>query len=278
MPIRGVLFDVDDTLFDSGSEAGSVLAYLRTQGLADQVPDSAAALGLWREVRERHYARFLAGELTFAGQQRERARELLTRLGAHADLSDQEASAWFAGYQAHRHATRAAFPDAEPALQVLAPDFRLGVVSNSSADHQRRKLESIGLLPYFGDRIVCSDPHGAAKPAASIFLTGCAVLGLRPHEVAYIGDDYETDARGRAGRDSTVSGSTGRAAAPRPTPAWVSSTRSRDSGPPSERGPRTRRRSERTGAASAPRAGDAADGDARSPRRSSDTADRKSVV
>lgn len=201
MPIRGVLFDVDDTLFDSGSEAGSVLAYLRPQGLADQVPDSAAALGLWREVRERHYARFLAGELTFAGQQRERARELLTRLGAHVDLSDQEASAWFAGYQAHRHATRAAFPDAEPALQVLAPDFRLGVVSNSSADHQRRKLESIGLLPYFGDRIVCSDPHGAAKPAASIFRTGCAVLGLRPHEVAYIGDDYETDARGacRAG-------------------------------------------------------------------------------
>lgn len=203
MPVLGVLFDVDDTLFDSGSEAGSVLAYLRMRGLADRVPDSATALGLWREVRERHYARFLDGELTFAEQQRERVRELLARLGApdHADLTDQEASAWFAGYQAHRHATRTAFPDAEPALEALAPGFRLGVVSNSSADHQRRKLESIGLLPYFGDRIVCSDPHGAAKPAASIFLAGCAALGLRPHEVAYVGDDYETDAMGarRAG-------------------------------------------------------------------------------
>jgi putative hydrolase of the HAD superfamily len=198
MPIRGVLFDVDDTLFDSGSEAASVLAYLGMQGLLDRFPDSAVALGLWRELKERHYARFLNGELTFAGQQRERTRELLARIGAstQADLSDQEAAAWFAGYQAHRHASRAAFPDAEPVLKELAPDFRLGVVSNSAADHQRRELDAIGLLSYFGDRLICSDQHGAAKPAASIFLAGCASLGLEPHEVAYIGDNYEIDAMG----------------------------------------------------------------------------------
>ncbi|MCD0443108.1 HAD family hydrolase [Glycomyces sp. A-F 0318] len=203
MPIRGVLFDVDDTLFDSGSEADSVLAYLRMQGMLDRFPDGAAALGLWRELKERHYARFLNGELTFAAQQRERARELLARIGASAQggPSDREAAAWFAGYQAHRHASRAPFPDAEPALRALAPGFRLGVVSNSAAGHQRRKLEAIGLLAYFGDRLVCSEQHGAAKPAASIFLAGCAALGLPPHEVAYVGDQYETDALGarRAG-------------------------------------------------------------------------------
>ncbi|WP_035738726.1 HAD family hydrolase [Glycomyces arizonensis] len=203
MPIRGLLFDVDDTLFDSGSEAASVLAYLRMRGLLDRFGDSAAALGLWRELKERHYARFLNGELTFAAQQRERTRELLARIGTSTEggLSDQEASAWFAGYQTHRHATRAPFPDAEPALRKLAPGFRLGVVSNSSTDHQRRKLDGIGLLPYFGDRLICSDQHGAAKPAASIFLAGCTALGLQPHEVAYIGDNYETDAVGahRAG-------------------------------------------------------------------------------
>ncbi|WP_246039642.1 HAD family hydrolase [Glycomyces buryatensis] len=113
-----------------------------------------------------------------------------------AGLSDQEASAWFAGYQAHRHASQAPFPDAEPTLKKLAPDFRLGVVSNSSADHQRHKLDTIGLLSYFGDRLICSDQHGAPKPAASIFLAGCTTLGLQPHEVAYIGDKYDTDAIG----------------------------------------------------------------------------------
>ncbi|WP_051326256.1 HAD family hydrolase [Glycomyces tenuis] len=198
MLIRGVLFDIDDTLFDSGSEADSVLAYLAMQGLLDRFPDSDAALGLWRELKERHYDRFLNGELTFAEQQRERTRELLARIGAstQAGLSGEEAAAWFAGYQAHRHATRAPFPDAEPALKTLEPDFRLGIVSNSSADHQRRKLDTIGLLSYFGDRIICSDQHGAAKPAVSIFLAGCTMLGLQPQEVAYVGDNFKTDAMG----------------------------------------------------------------------------------
>lgn len=204
MPILGVLFDVDDTLFDySGSEAAGVLAHLQDQRLLDRFADSAAALKLWREIMERHYARFLNGELTFTGQQRERTREFLARIGAgtQADLSDQEAAAWFDGYQAHRDAAWAAFPDAEPVLRKLAPDYRLGIVSNSSAEHQHRKLGAIGLLPYFGDRIICSDQHGAAKPAPSIFLAGCTSLGLSPHEVAYIGDKYELDAVGanRAG-------------------------------------------------------------------------------
>ncbi len=48
---------------------------------------------------------------------------------------------------------------------------------------------------------MCSDRHGAAKPAPSIFLAGCTSLGLPPHEVAYVGDKYDLDAVGahRAG-------------------------------------------------------------------------------
>lgn len=204
MPILGVLFDIDDTLFDySGSEAAGVLAHLQEQGLLDRFADSAAALKLWREVMERHYARFLKGELTFTGQQRERTREFLARIGAgiRADLSDEGTAAWFDGYRAHRDAAWAAFPDAEPVLRRLAPDYRLGIVSNSSAEHQHRKLDAIGLLPYFGNSITCSEQHGAAKPAPSIFLAGCTSLGLQPNEVAYVGDKYETDAVGshRAG-------------------------------------------------------------------------------
>jgi putative hydrolase of the HAD superfamily len=199
MPIQGVLFDVDDTLFDySASEETGVLAHLQTEGLLDRFPDHATALALWRNIMERQYARFLSGELTFTGQQRERTREFLSHIGqtTHAALSDHEASAWFAGYQAHRNAAWAAFPDAEPVLRELAPDYRLGIVSNSSADHQRHKLDTIGLLPYFGDTFVCSDQHGAAKPTPSIFLAGCTSLGLPPHEVAYIGDKYTLDAVG----------------------------------------------------------------------------------
>lgn len=199
MPIRGVLFDMDDTLFDfSGSEAAGVLAHLRAEGLLDRFEDAEAALELWRTVTEAEYARFLAGEFTFTGQQRERTRKFLARIGvaAASDMSDAAATAWFSGYRAERDAVAAAFPDADPVLDKLAPGFRLGIVSNASLDVQRRKLGAIGLLPYFGDAIVCSEQHGVAKPAASIFHAGCALLGLEPHEVAYIGDNYALDAIG----------------------------------------------------------------------------------
>ncbi|MEV7775628.1 HAD family hydrolase [Kitasatospora sp. NPDC086791] len=200
MPIRGVLFDVDDTLFDySGSEEAGILAHLRDLGLLGRFPAPAAAVALWRAVMEEQYARFLAGELTFADQQYERVRQFLARLGEDgaAHLPDERAAAWFAGYTAHRDTVRAAFPDAAPVLAALAPAYRLGIVSNSSTGHQRRKLDAIGLLHHFDDAVlVCSDEHGEAKPAPGIFRAGCARLGLAPHQVAYVGDKHDLDALG----------------------------------------------------------------------------------
>ncbi|MEU6967237.1 HAD family hydrolase [Kitasatospora aureofaciens] len=199
MPIRGVLFDVDDTLFDyTGSEQAGILAHLRDVGLLERFPTPRAALTLWRDVMEYQYARYLARELTLRGQQIERTRQFLAHLGHNGaeHLSDEQAAAWFAGYAAHRDAAWAAFPDAEPALRQLAPHYRLGIVSNSGTDHQRRKLRAIGLLDHLGDVLVCSDQHGEAKPAPGIFHAGCAALGLPPHEVAYVGDKYTVDAEG----------------------------------------------------------------------------------
>ncbi|MFE7594786.1 HAD family hydrolase [Kitasatospora sp. NPDC057512] len=202
MPIRGVLFDVDDTLFDySGSERAGILAHLRHLDLLHRLPDPQTAVALWREVLEEQYARFLAGELTFTGQQRERVRRFLARLGEDtAAMPDEAATAWFAGYAAHRDAAWTAFPDAAPALAALAPTHRLGIVSNAPIDQQRPKLHATGLLHHFADTaLVGSDRPGEAKPAPAIFLTGCARLGLPPHEVAYVGDRYDLDALGARG-------------------------------------------------------------------------------
>ncbi|MGK5498490.1 HAD family hydrolase [Streptomyces sp. URMC 125] len=199
MTVRGVLFDVDDTLFDySGSDEAGLLAHLGAQGLLDRFPEPSAAVALWREVTRAEYARYTAGETTFAGHRRARVRRFLARAGQPgADgMSDEEAGAWFAGYTAHRDAARRALDGAAAVLTEFAPRYRLGVVSNSSLPHQRKKLAAIGLLAYFGDALVCSVEHGEAKPAPGIFLAGCALLGLEPHEVAYVGNDHAVDAVG----------------------------------------------------------------------------------
>jgi putative hydrolase of the HAD superfamily len=198
-PVRGVLFDVDDTLFDySTSEAVGLVSHLTAEGLLEHFPSPAEAVALWLEIMAEEYGRFLAGEVTFTEQQRIRTRRFLSHIGCapRAGLTDQEASAWFADFALRRRSAWSAFDDAAPVLRELAPGHRLGVVSNSSVDHQRRKLDAIGLLGYFGDAIVCSDQHGAAKPSASIFLAGCEALGLPPEHVAYVGDNYALDAVG----------------------------------------------------------------------------------
>lgn len=164
MQVKGVLFDVDDTLFNyAAAEETGLLGQLRAEALFDLFPDAATALALWRDIMQAQFARFLNGELTFTGQQRERVKIFLSRLGYRA-VSDERASAWFAGYEAHRNAAWAAFPDAGSALRKLAPDYRLGIVSNSATDHQRHKLHAIGLLPYLDDALICADHHGAGKP------------------------------------------------------------------------------------------------------------------
>ncbi|WP_234348437.1 HAD family hydrolase [Kitasatospora sp. MY 5-36] len=199
MTIRGVLFDVDGTLYDyEKAEEFGLHEHLVAEELSDRFESPAEALRVWREVREEEYPRFLSGELTFAAQKAARIRRFLAQAGVVGalEVTDEAATAWFASYAVRRDAVRRAFDDAQPTLGALAGRFRLGVVSNSVTAHQRAKLEAIGLLGYFTEPLVCSQEHGAAKPAASIFLAGCQALGLAPAEVAYVGDDYEKDAVG----------------------------------------------------------------------------------
>ncbi|WP_327139926.1 HAD family hydrolase [Nocardia sp. NBC_01327] len=193
MSIRGILFDVDDTLIDYAATARiGLLGHLRAE---DQLwlfesPDEAVAL--WRSLEEEHYPRFLAGELTFKGQQLVRTELFL----AHIGIKVADPSAWFADYAARRDVAWITFPDVPPTLRALAGQVALGIVSNSSLAHQQDKLRSVGLLDHFGDAVLCSAEFGTAKPDPAIFLAGCKMLELPPDEVAYVGDRFDTDGLG----------------------------------------------------------------------------------
>ncbi|MBT2387446.1 HAD family hydrolase [Streptomyces sp. ISL-11] len=199
MPIRAILWDVDDTLFDyTGSDRAGVLRHLEAEGLLSRYESAERALGLWRSVMEAQYARFTAGELGFREHRRERARAFLG-----LPLGDSEADAWFGRYVRHYEACWTLFPDARPALDALAPHLRQAVLSNASTAHQKRKLRTLGIHRRF-ERVVGADRLGCAKPAAEAFLTVCARLRLPPGEVAYVGDQLDGDAVGA--RDAGLCG------------------------------------------------------------------------
>ncbi|AYF73899.1 HAD family hydrolase [Nocardia yunnanensis] len=193
MTIRGILFDVDDTLVDySGSARVGILKHLAAEGALDRFESADAAVALWRAIEEEEYPRFLSGELTFKGQQLVRTQRFLSHLGLAAD----DPAAWFARYAALRDTAWSAFPEVASVLRGLEGQVALGVVSNASLPYQTGKLRAVQLLHHFGDAILCSDEFGAAKPQAAIFHAGCELLGLPPEQVAYVGDRYDVDALG----------------------------------------------------------------------------------
>ncbi|MEU8900091.1 HAD family hydrolase [Nocardia sp. NPDC048505] len=191
MTVRGLLWDVDDTLFDySGSDRAGVLRHLEAEGLLAEHGGADRAVERWQAVMEAEFARFLAGEVDIFEHRRCRARVFLG-----TELSDAEADAWFGRYIAHYQDSWTLFPDAAASLTALAPLTRQAVLSNSSVVNQERKLRTLGIREHF-EAVLCADEIGHAKPAAAAFHAACAALDLPPGAVAYVGDRLDVDALG----------------------------------------------------------------------------------
>ncbi|WP_426404319.1 HAD family hydrolase [Streptomyces sp. R-07] len=192
MVIRAVLWDVDDTLFDyATADTVGMRDHLAAEGLLDGFGSAEAALDRWRELTALHWRRFEAGGVDFREQRRERVRDFL----GEPALTGIEADAWFERYLAHYEAAWELFPDALPVLDLLARDYRHGILSNSSIHNQDRKLRLLGVRDRF-EAVLCAAELGFAKPAPEAFHAACTALGLPPHQVAYVGDQPDIDARG----------------------------------------------------------------------------------
>ncbi|MFD8304913.1 HAD family hydrolase [Streptomyces sp. NPDC059690] len=193
MSIRAVVWDVDDTLFDyTTADREGMRSHLSAEGLLTGGETPEQALARWREITDRQWARFSAGELSFEEQRRERIRVFLG-----TPLAAAEADAWFRRYLTHYEAAWALFPDVVPVLDALAASHRHAVLSNSSLTVQDHKLRTLGVHHRF-ETILCAAELGVSKPQAGAFLAACEALDLAPHEVAYVGDHPEIDGRGAA--------------------------------------------------------------------------------
>ncbi|MEU7282770.1 HAD family hydrolase [Streptomyces sp. NPDC045431] len=191
MPIRAVLWDIDDTIFDYASaDRAGMLHHLKAEGLVDGYDSVDQALSRWKELTTHHWRRFEAGGVAFEDQRRDRVRDFVGR-----PLSDAEADEWFGRYLRHYEAAWVLFPDTLPVLDVLAADYRHAVLSNSSIHNQERKLRALGVRDRF-EALLCAAELGVAKPEPEAFHAACDVMNLPPEEVAYVGDQPDIDARG----------------------------------------------------------------------------------
>jgi putative hydrolase of the HAD superfamily len=183
--IAAVCFDVDATLVDY--EASTRAGLRELLGTDEAWAD-------WCSLTDRHYLRYLAGEVDFDTMRWQRTKEFLAARGEL--LGDGEV---FQREERRAAAMRRAwqlYDDALPCLRALrAAGLRLGAITNAAGAYQRAKLEVLGLESEF-DAVLISGELGVAKPHRAIFRTACATLGVHPAQAVHVGDRLDMDAEG----------------------------------------------------------------------------------
>ena len=188
--MTAVFFDLDDTLLDhSGAERSAAILFYESVADRTKASSSEDFAAHWKVVQDREMSRYLAGELSFQQQRRERLRGILD-----SPLSDSEADDLFSVYLKHYEASWATFPDVIPCLESISSDY-VAIITNGDPEQQRKKLTSTGLADRFAD-VVTSGDFGHAKPDRRIFLHACERAGVSPDNAVHIGDSAETDYAG----------------------------------------------------------------------------------
>jgi len=89
-------------------------------------------------------------------------------------------------------------PHSIEALDYLAPNYSMHIITNGFVEAQQVKMDNCGLAHYF-EEIVVSDGLGYRKPDRRIFDYALEKSGATPENSIMIGDDYVPDVLGAKG-------------------------------------------------------------------------------
>jgi HAD superfamily hydrolase (TIGR01509 family) len=188
MPVRCVVFDADDTLWDftTAMREALVLAIEAAQAAG---PSAARGLSLEDLVArfDLLYAEHVATPRPGVPIASLRPRSFalaLADLGVDdAELVEHMAAVYFE----HRHGSLPLFPEVAAVLAALAEHHVLGLVTNGNTDAERS-----GLPGRFDFRLAADD-IGRRKPDPRLFLMAAAAAGCRPGELVSVGDNVAND-------------------------------------------------------------------------------------
>jgi len=176
--VRGVIFDLDDTLLD------------QKEWMLDKLEIT------WTEARHILPAQdvFLALGLRII-EEGNRAR-LFDAVCVELGLGDAERTHLIQLYRAARPARGLLYADVRPSLaQLRRLGYRLGVLTDNPPESQRMKMEVCGLVPDI-DAVLYTGELGANKPDARTFNAAAAALGIQCDRLVMVGDNLYRDIEG----------------------------------------------------------------------------------
>lgn len=193
---KSLFFDLDNTLWDTIHDNKKCLEELFVDHHFDQHYASFEAFyARYFPYNEQLWERYQSHQINRRTLMRERMLHVLRPMG----IDDPDFALHLNDELMERTTHRTTLlPSALTLLKHLYPFYRLFILSNGFREVQRRKMEAVGLLPYF-DRLVLSEDAGSRKPRRAFFDYALRQTNTRRNEALMIGDSYMTDIAGALG-------------------------------------------------------------------------------
>jgi HAD superfamily hydrolase (TIGR01509 family) len=193
--VRGVLFDLDDTLFDH-----NYATFCATTALRATEP----LFGAWtpEELRRRHsemleliHREVVAGRMAIDEARRERFRRLLSDAGGDAAAQGRAVALATCYRREYERGWRPVAGAIELLTALRSRGLRIAIVTNNLTSEQQTKLRCCGLDGHV-DVLTTSEAVGTPKPAPAIYECALEALGIAAEESVMVGDAWDTDIAG----------------------------------------------------------------------------------
>ena len=178
MPLRAVVFDLDDTLLAATRARVRSNRFLRELGIHPLT---------WRAVGDRWWERYVEGEIS--SEELRHGRWLA--LGLEGEAAVAADTAWRAVAFDLEFRTGAR----KLLREVRGAGLRTAILTNGTIDPQRRKIEKHGLAALV-DLVVVTEEIGVHKPDHRAFDHVLAGLDVGAKDAAMVGDDLRNDVDG----------------------------------------------------------------------------------
>ncbi|MBP2171946.1 TIGR02253 family HAD-type hydrolase [Methanococcus voltae] len=179
--IKGVLFDLDDTLYNSSEFARrarkEALKAMMDAGLHNSEEEAEKVLNRIILQKGSNYSMHF--------------NDLVKAL--KGDHDPKIIATGIITYHNVKFSLLRPFPDTISSLiKLKSKGLKLGILTDGVTLKQWEKLIRLSICPFF-DEVITSEEFGLGKPYPEFFEHGLSKMNLKPEEVVYIGDREDRD-------------------------------------------------------------------------------------
>lgn len=178
--IKAILFDLDNTLIDRQAAADKKYRAVAKELFPSISPETYEMENVVQQLISWDEFGSISKEHVYS--------ELVKKYNMDISLVDKYCEDWGATFGDYT----IVYPRARETVEKVKQKYRVGIVTNGTSHMQHRKLEISGLADLF-EMILISGECSAHKPDPEIFLEASEKMGLKPEEIAFVGDTFATD-------------------------------------------------------------------------------------